>query len=231
MGLFDLLEKVGLGSYEEAPDENQAAPVASPSVAPVMGQGTSVRPLSQIASVTTEDVARIAKIDAGARELLMKALQDAHVGTVTDLGDTLDMLKDAIPDERTLYSKALGLLAKKGVSTPQVLSDYDKCLGVLEESSRHFEANQKAQQETRIGSKQKAIDASNATIQQKLAQMEALQQEVTALQTQAQIDQASIAGEQAKIAQVQERFAVVYRAIRGEVEAQRNKVTTYGAVS
>lgn len=230
MSFWSVLERVGesVGVLEVEDASSTPAPTPTAASAPVIGQSASVRPP---AAVAPADVNRIAELDKTSRDRLIQAMQGAGANAVTDLGDMLDTLRDAIPDERTLYSKALNVLAKKGITTVQVVGDYDKCIGVLEENAREFEANCKSQKESRIGTRLKAIETYNATIAAKQQQLLQLQQEISDLQQKSNTDQASIAGEQAKIDQVQERFTLAYRAIRSEVEAQRTKVSTYGVAS
>lgn len=220
-GIWSLLEKVGLA--EEAPEpETPAAPPHAP-------KPSSAPPAVVRAPVNQEDQARFTEIDKSARDQLSQAMDSADAKLVEELGDTLETLKDAIPDEKARYTAAIKLMVKKGHAVSALLSDLDKCIGVLEEKDREFNAQLKGQFEKRVGAKQTAFATCNEQIKSKNEQIQLLEAEIAHLTVQRDDAQAGISGEQTKLTQVQERFEMAYRALRSEVESQRAKIAQYGS--
>lgn len=203
------------------------APAAEVAVATVpQGVTLTTRPSAPAPSPVDQD--RLRAIDESSRNLLITAMQNDGAPLVEEVSDTLETLQEAVADERIRYITAIKMLVKRGHGVTSILSDFDKCLGVLEENKRSFETDSKAQFDAKVGAKARSVESLTAQIEGKNQQLLALKQDIAAITAKRDEEQAGISGEQAKIAQVQDRFTIVYNAIRSSVEAQRTKISQHG---
>jgi hypothetical protein len=227
MGLMDLLAKAGLAEVKEEtpPGIPPTAPLqAPPGYAPASRVQPGFSSSPQVVPADPELTQRLAKIDSMVRDRLTSAIDKAGVLALKELGDTLDTLADAIPDEGARLKAAIKLVSKK-YSSGALLQDIDKCIGVLEESDRIFAEESKVQSEKTVGGKTRLVEELTTAIAQKEQQISILRQEIVSATAQRDTEASSIAGEQTKIALVQERFRSAYQAIRTTLESQRAKIT------
>ena len=224
------LAKVGLAEAEEPGPEQAESPghrspgnVAPPPRAAAAAPSRAASPVPP-----PPDAGRIAELDKAARERLIAAMQNDGAPLVEELADALDTLAEAIPDEKARYLAALKLQVKQGHPVTAILSDFDRCLGCLDENHRTFEADTKIQLDRRVGTKVQAVAQYEQQIRVKGEQIEALRLEIAELAAKRQEDQAGILIEQQKITQVQDRFGLIYQAIRADIEAERAKIAQYG---
>ncbi len=224
--LFKILSAVGLA--EEVQQENQEA---APQI--VKTASVKVETVAQVVApqVSSIDAAKLAALDKSIHDQLSQALESANASTVEELGDLLETLSAAIPDEQLRYKTAIDILVKKGHTVDNIIADIDKCIGVLEDKSRVFTSEMKQQLDKRVGSKVTAVETLAATIQQKEDQVELLRKEIVELSVKKNAEQSGISEEQSKIAQTQDRFNSVFKKVRSEVELQKTKISQYGVVS
>lgn len=215
------LERIGVVDQVQ----DQPPPPANPSQAEVTVQVVQAR--SKVAAPAPIDAAKLADLDASMTKLLVNAMQNDGAPLVEEISDSLETLAEAIPDEASRYKTALKMMVKRGNSAPVILSDFDKCLGVLEENKRTFEGQQKSQLDAKVGSKVRNVESIEAKIVEAKNSIAALQQQITTLQVQRDSEQAGISTEQHKIEQVQGRFTAVYGAIRSNIEQMRAKIAQY----
>lgn len=215
-----------LGLAEKVQDGAAAVPGAPQ---PTNGSTSPAIPAVVRASQPPVDEGRIAKIDQQVRNRLVTAMQNDGAPLVESLSDTLDTLAEAVPDEGLRYKAALKLLTKNGHPVDAILNDFDKCLGALDESQRTFEADNAAQLDAKVGSKQRAVVEYDTKIKEKEATVASIQAEIASLRTKRDEEQSSISGEQQNIALVESRFKINHQNIREAIVSQRTKVTNYRA--
>jgi len=228
---WKILAKVGLAETVEVSETATAAPSAgtAPTATPATAQHAApvASPLPK-PPVDEESARRLAELDKTLRERLIKAMENDGAPLVEEFEATIEPLIEAIPDERARCMAALKILAKKRTTVPALLSDFDKCLGVLEENSRMFDSDMQKQLESRVGGKQRMVEDLKGQIKTKNDQIAALQAEVANLAVKQQEAETGIGTEQEKITQVKERFSSMYNAVRGEIQGQRAKIAQYG---
>lgn len=219
--MFESLKK-GLQSVLYVEDDASPKALPAPVVAP-----PSARVISNGPTVAVVDPAVFAEIDKGIQAKLMGALEKADASIYQELDDFLDTMADAIPDENLRWRKAIEFLSKKGYTVGALLTDVDKCLGILEEHGRLFSNDVARQLKDRVGSREQSVETLSQQILAKEAQLAAMQEEITALRQRRDTDQAAISTEQAKVERVQSRFDIVFPAIMADVKAQRTKLESF----
>lgn len=167
------------------------------------------------------DPARAKELDDRARSIIIEALKNDNAPLVEEISDSIDTLAEAIADEGMRFRTALKMFIKQGHSVAVVLSDFDKCLGALDETKRTFESNMKTALDTQVGAKIRAVETLNGEI----AVLQATLNEKIARRDQ---EQAGITTEQTKITQGQSRFSVVYTNIRRDIEQKRANIVRFG---
>lgn len=167
------------------------------------------------------DHGRARELDEKARSIIIEALKNDNAPLVEEISDSLDIFAETIPDEAARFKTALKIFAKKGHSVALVLSDFDKCLGALDETQRTFESNMRSALDSQVGAKMRAVEALNSEI----AALQASLNEKIARRDQ---EQAGITVEQTKIEQAQSRFTIVYGNIRQDIEQKRAKIARFG---
>lgn len=221
--LMGLLSKIGL--VEEVQPGAAPAPVASnPNPVPIP---VSV-PAAPVKPTVSQDQARIAAADQVAKEQLELAIDNANANVAEEFLAAMGPLAKAIPDERVRYQTALQLTIAKSGSIPQLVGDFDSCLGALDDKSREFESQLKARFEQRVGAKVQQVKTLEEQISAKQQQYLSLQQEIQDLITRKGQEQSGITEEQAKLDLAQERFTIQYGAMRRMVEEQKGKIAQYG---
>jgi hypothetical protein len=214
--------KKGLQSVLYVEEETEAASKAvAPAVAPIAPV------VSNSPTAVAVDPAVFAEIDKGLQAKLMTALEGADASVYRELDDFLDTMADAIPDENLRWKKGLEFLAKKGHTVGALLSDVDKCIGVLEDHGRLFSADVSKQLRDRVGSREQSVQLLSQQIDAKEAQKAAMEAEIIALRQKRDTDQAAISTETAKVERVQSRFEVVFPAIMADIKAQRVKLESF----
>lgn len=208
---------------EDVPDESPAAaqPVPTSAPAPAVPIAGSVVPPAPA------DAEKIRKLDASASKIFIDALEKDDAPLFEELSGTLESLKEAIPDEAARYKAALKLLSKRA-SVQQILTDYDKSVGTLEETYRNFERDNRQQMDARVGSKRQAVEALGQELQQLNQQLEALRTKIADVASRQSAEQAGISTEETKVALVGQRFELGYNAFRNEILSQRAKIAQYG---
>lgn len=216
------------GVLSEVPAETPAAAEPTPqATAPV---AVAAKP---VATVTTpvadpDQAKKLAELQASVQKRLIDVMENDGAPLVEELMGTLETLQDSIPDERACFLAALKLLKKRSITVQAILGDYDKCLGVLEENKRLFEADIQKQVDQRVGAKQRAVADYEKAIQAKNEQIATLQQEIADLVVKKDTEQSAVSVERSKIDQFHGTFNHVYQNVRSAVEQQRVKVSQYG---
>jgi chromosome segregation ATPase len=219
------LEKLGLVEYEGSPGADSETPSASP--APTAAPVASPPPVA--AAPTVVDSARFAEVDKACKARLTQAMENDGAPLPEEFMETLSVL-ETIPTEEARFKTALSLLGKRGHTPAAILSDYDKTLGVLEETARAFEGNLKVQIESKVGAKHASVEQLTSDIAAKQAQIQAMQAEIESLTVQRDNEQSSIAEEQSKLTTVQQRFKVIFAHVKNEIQGQRTKIAQYGGI-
>ena len=200
--------------YEEDEKKPTPAPEPHPS-APV---------ISNQPSAPAANSAELQAIDKQLQDILLASLHTAGIAAYTALDDMLDSLADIAPDPNVRYKKALEILAKQGHSLPLIYQDIEKAVGALEDASRAFEADQKKQFQTSVGTLHKTVDTLTQQIAAKTAQRDALTQEIAALAKSRDENSAEISNAQADIDKVEARFVIVYKSFMDEVQGQKSEI-------
>ncbi len=202
--------------YEEG-DAKKPAPAQEPHAsAPVIS--------NQPAPAPATDPAEVQAIDKQLQEVLMASLHEAGIAAYTALDDMLDSLADIAPNLDVRYKKALEILGKQGHSLPLIYQDIEKAVGALEDASRAFEADQKKQFQTSVGTLHRTVDTLTQQIAAKTTQRDALTQEIAALTKSRDENTAEISSAQAQIDKVEARFVIVYKSFMDEVEGQKAEI-------
>lgn len=218
-GIWGLLQKAGVIEVSDDPIEG-AKPADKPITSPPQPSAIKVE--------TVEERKQIAEIDTMVREQLANAMADSGAKLVEELGDLLETLGESIPDEKLRYSTAIKILNKKGSSVSAICNDIDRCIGVLEQKDREFNATLNDQFNKRVGGKTQQAAACEEQIAVKRSQIDKLQSEIAELNVQHGNATAGIVEEKEKLEQVKNRFQTAYVAMRNEIDAQRAKITQYG---
>jgi predicted nucleic acid-binding Zn-ribbon protein len=202
--------------YEETETPSNAPSTPAPAEpAPV---------ISNLPPAPGPSTAETQRIDQALQQKMNHAIEAAGIAGYKALDDMLDSLEDVVPDVNVRYKKALEICAKQGYTPAVLLNDIDRAIGVLEEESRVFEADQKRQFQSSVGALTRSVETLTQQITSKEAQMAALQTEILALRQKRDTDASAISSEQATIDHVNSRFTAVYQAIMKEVQAQRTAV-------
>jgi chromosome segregation ATPase len=221
--------KLGLGwlkgaFFEHVPDEGPAAvPAQAPSPAVA-----AVAPIAaSLTAAPSPDVEKVRALDQSAQKAFIDALEKDDAPLFEELSGTLEALRESILDEGARYKAALKLLSKRA-SVQQILTDYDKSIGTLEQTFRDFEKDSKRQSEARVGSKRQAVESLGQQIATLNQQLEALRNQIADLAAKQTTEQASISTEEAKVTLVGQRFELAYNQLRNEILSQRAKIAQYG---
>lgn len=218
------------GVLSEVPAETPAAD-ATPAPPTTSATPAAAAPKAVAAPVVGTDpdqAKKLAELQASVQKRLIDVMENDGAPLVEELMGTLETLQDSIPDERACFLAALKLLKKRSITVQSILGDYDKCLGVLEENKRLFEADIQKQVDQRVGAKQRAVADYEKAIQAKNEQIATLQQEIADLVVKKDTEQSAVSVERSKIDQFHGTFNVVYQNVRSAVEQQRVKVSQYG---
>lgn len=222
--VWKFLAKAGVVEIEDqGPSET---PAAEPEVVAVAAVPAGPPPTASSASV---DASKYVEVDKACRDKLIHAMENDGAPLPEAFMETLSAL-EAIPVEEARFKTALNLMGKQGHTAGAILSDYDKTLGVLDETSRSFESSLQNQIDAKVGAKQQAVEQLTAAISEKEAQIQALRVEIEQLKVQKDTEQSGIADEQIKISTVQHRFKVIYQAVLAEIQTQRAKIAQYGGI-
>lgn len=225
---FKVLETVGLVEAIQ-PQANPSANSQPADKTLVSAAATAVPVTSQpMTQMSAEQAGQIAALDKNAKDRLISVMEADGAPLCEELVSTLETLEDVIPDERSRYGAALKLMTKKGTPVGAILSDYDKCLGALDESFRVFEAETKEAIQRKVGLRQSGVNTIEDSIQEKTQQIAALQEQIVGLQVKKDLEEIEILKERSKIDLVQDRFVLVYKALRLKVEEHRTKILSYG---
>jgi hypothetical protein len=215
--LWSTLSKIGLA--EEVP-ENQANPVASPTVPAT--QAEHKKPVQPAV-----DSSLAAKVDEESRAQLLQSLEAHQFPIIDELNNILGPLKDVITDETLRYTTALNIVGKKFHFT-KLLEDYDRRLGVLDETQRQFTTALGEQLEKRVGSKIRNVQKMDGDIQNLQGEIANLASKLTEIQAAREAEHSGVAKEQARLDLTQERFDLAHKEIRGNMERERLKVAECG---
>lgn len=200
--------------WEDDAPKADPAPAQTPSTAPVI----SNQPAAPVVSIDTQ------KIDQALQQKLVGAINAANITGYKTFDDMLDSLEDVVPDANVRYKKTLEICFKQGYTLPVLLNDIDKVIGILDDESRAFEADQKAQFQNSVGALTKSVEVANQQIAESEKQLLALQQHLTDLRQKRDIDAGAIGSAQSKIDQVNVRFKVIHQTLLTEVQGQRAAV-------
>lgn len=192
----------------------EAAPVQAHTPAPII----SNQPSAPVVSVDTQ------KVDQALQQKLTGAIHAANIAGYKVFDDMLDSLEDVVPDVNMRYKKTLEICAKQGHTLPVLLNDIDRVIGVLDDESRAFEADQKRQFQNSVGALTQSVETANKLIAESEQQLQALQGRLEDLRKQRDTDAAAIGSAQSKIDQVNLRFTAVSQALMSEVQSQRAAV-------
>jgi uncharacterized small protein (DUF1192 family) len=201
---------------EDDPVGVPPGPTSKASPAPVISNTLSTPP--------SPSAAETAELDQKLQGVLMHAIDNAGITAYKALDDMLESLADVVPDENTRYRKALEILSKQGYTLPLILQDIDKAIGALEESSRDFEAGQKAQFQSSVGTLHRSVEDLTARIAAKQAEVARLNAEIVEMTKKRDLDASSISTAQAEIDRVGGRYKVVYEIFMREIQGQRTRV-------
>ena len=216
---------VAVGLAEATEPEQAAAKNPGQAVA-VVPPGTTLTgpaPVKLSTYTPSMDATRQRELDEKARAIIVDALKNDGAPLVEEISDSLETLAEGVPDESACYKMALKMATKRGHSPSAIVNDFDKCLGVLDESRRTFEANMKQAMDSQVGAKVRSVASLDSEI-------ETLQRSLAEKVRQRSEEQAAISVEQTKINQAQERFTVVYGAIRNDIENKRAKIAQHGGL-
>jgi hypothetical protein len=138
--------------------EPEAPKVPVPETAHTPAPVISNQPSAPVVSVDTQ------KVDQALQQKLTGAIHAANITGYKTLDDMLDSLEDVVPDVNVRYKKALEICAKQGYTLPVLLNDIDKVIGVLDDESRAFEADQKRQFQNSVGALTQSVELANKQI-------------------------------------------------------------------
>lgn len=198
----------------EVPKQPAATEATPQAAAPVI----SNQPAAPVVSIDTQ------KIDQALQQKLVGAIHSAQIAGYKAFDDMLDSLEDVVPDVNVRYKKTLEICAKQGYTLPVLLNDIDKVIGVLDDESRAFEADQKKQFQNSVGALTQSVELANKQIAEGEQQLQALQQKLTEARQKRDTDAAAIGSAQSKIDQVNGLFKLVSQTIMAEVQSQRAAV-------
>lgn len=222
--VWKFLAKAGVVEIDD--QDPSETPTAEPEAAAVAAVPAGPPPT---ASSSPVDASKYVEVDKACRDKLIYAMENDGAPLPEAFMETLSAL-EAIPVEESRFKTALTLMGKQGHTAGSILSDYDKTLGVLDETSRSFEESLKSQIDAKVGAKQQAVEQLTTAIGEKEAQIQALRVEIEQLKVQRDTEQSGIADEQIRISTVQHRFKVIYQAVLAEIQTQRAKIAQYGGV-
>lgn len=150
-----------------------------------------------------------ADLEAGAPE----GYKD-FVGDLATLADTLDT-------DDLLYRTALGLAKKQGHTPAGLALDYEKCLRLLDEQGREFDASVQEQITAKVGGRQNEV----ARLDQEITR---LSEQLEQLQGQREAEAAAIETDTARIETTKTRFQGAFEAVRARLNDQKNKIAIFG---
>lgn len=219
--LLRFLERAGVVDLEEPSEGTEDTQIPAPAQ-PVVSDPTPV-------VSAPVNPAKFSEVDKACFSKLEQAMLNDGAPLPEEFMDTLSVL-DTIPTEEARYKTALSLMSKRGYTPAAILSDYDKTLGVLEETSVAFEGSLKAQIDGKVGARHAKVEQLTTTIEAHRVQIQAMQEEIQRLTAERDNEQSSITEEHLKITTVQQRFKVIFTQVKGEILGQRAKITQYGGV-
>ncbi len=145
------------------------------------------------------------------------------------LGDMIEPLAQAIPDEGTRYVTAINII-KKTHPVEALLSDFDRCLGAIEDSKQQFEGALERQLRQRVGAREATIKNNDERMETLNTQIAQLTRQLQTLQAERDEAQGSIAKERHQLDLTKQQYELAYREVRHGLEAQRAKVVQHGGV-
>ncbi len=169
--------------------------------------------------------------DQAAKERLETLLAGSAPPGYVELHDFLSTLSDSIPDETARWRAALKLAAKRGHNVEALLGDFDKCLGILEEKYRQFDADTREQIKKKIEGRQSAIEALDQQILAKEGLVVQIQAEIKDLAEQRRSESAAKDSSEAKILAVKGGFDSAYRIVHLQVSDNRRRLEAFGKAS
>lgn len=152
--------------------------------------------------------------------LLAELEGEAPQGYKDFVGD-LATLSEALPTDELIYKSALKLAGKQG-HTPAGLSlDYEKCLRLLDEQGRMFEASVQEQITAKVGGRQAEV----ARLDDEIAK---LAEQLTQLQAQRDAEAEAIETDTARIETTKIKFQGAFAAVHAQLNDQKTKLAAFG---
>jgi chromosome segregation ATPase len=195
------------------PDPSQPIPPTVPAV-PAKTAASPPRPVDQ---------ERAASLDAAARAELAPALAASKFQR--EISETMDLLKEDLPDEEARFKAAVKMIVRKGPTMVDLIGDIDSCVGVLQEKGREFREVLESQIDQKVGAKKRKMKETDDLIAAKHLQIETLSKEIQELTGQRNDIYAAINDGQREIDEVKERFEVVYKSVQDELAAKKAKLS------
>jgi hypothetical protein len=160
-------------------------------------------------------------VDQGMVERILAELEtSAPVGYKEFVGN-LATLADALPTDDLLYKSALKLAGKQGHTAVGLALDYEKCLRLLDEQGRIFDASVQEQITSKVGGRQAELARLDGEITK-------LNEQMVQLQSQRASEAAAIETDTTRIETTKAKFQDAFAAVVSRLTDQKNKLATFG---
>jgi hypothetical protein len=201
---------------EEVPEGQQA------SQPPPRGQ-SSPPPVAHAAPVAHPPPT----FDQASREKLEAAVVESAPQGYLDFEDFLSTLADSIPDEDSRWRAALKLVSKRGHSPEALLGDFDKCIGILQEKYRQFDAETQEHIKKKVSGRKEKVGSIDSAILLKQEEIAKIQSQIAGLAEERKAEVEAMDASHAKILAVKAGFDSAFRSVHDRIAFRRSKLEQF----
>lgn len=161
--------------------------------------------------------------------LLMKALAGNNLKgfDYLEYKSALKAMKNLNMDEATSFKSAFATASTLGLSKQKLMETAGYYVKVLEKEKGHFSQALSKQEASRINDRKSGIEKMKRAIQDKEAQMKALQVDIENLKQEINKSNGSLEGDKMKIESTKVNFEQAFNAIIAEIASDLQKIDTH----